>query len=158
MMKQSKSSSSSSSSSLIVDMDFEYADSQSNIAPLNAVLDSRGMEIVPVVEEINRPFSDYLEEEIFNDNPDALPNYLILSAINERNEDEILPAEEIQPQPPVAVGGMHGMSLIAKLGTEWIFKDASVQVVRTLFRPFFLILLFAQTWGSNFLEESVRML
>jgi hypothetical protein len=83
MMKQSKSSSSSSSSSssLIVDMDFEYADSQSNIAPLNAVLDSRGMEIVPVVEEINRPFSDYLEEEIFNDNPDALPNYLILSAI-----------------------------------------------------------------------------
>jgi hypothetical protein len=70
------SSSSSSSSSLVMDMEYESAHSQANQFSFSSVLDSRGMEIVPINEEETRPFEDYLEQEIFNDNPDAPPNIM----------------------------------------------------------------------------------
>jgi hypothetical protein len=88
------------------------------------------------------PFEDYLEQEIFHDNPDAEPNNFILaSAINETNgtNDE----NEIPSQPSRA---MYGSSLLTRIETEWIFKDVERPDETLLQQPFFGAFLF---YGLN---------
>ena len=111
-------------------MEIESAHFQENQFSFSTVLDSRGMAIVPVNEEITRRFEDYLEDEIFHDNPDAPPNNSILtSATNETND-----GDEIQSQPPRV---MYGTSLITQIEAQWIFQDVERPSERLLRQPFF---------------------
>ena len=107
-------------------MEIESAHSQENQFSFSTVLDSRGMAIVPVNEEITRRFEDYLEDEIFHDNPDAQPNNSILTSAND--------GEEIQSQPPRV---MYGTSLITQIEAQWIFQDVERPSERLLQQPFF---------------------
>jgi hypothetical protein len=70
-------------------LDMELESTQANLFSLGPVFDSRGMEIVPIIEELRRPFEDYLDQEIYHDNPEAQPNNFIsasMSTINEIND------------------------------------------------------------------------
>ena len=67
----------------------EYESTQADLFSLGPAYDSRGMEIVPIPQEQRRPFEDYLDQEIFNDNPEAQPDNFIsasMSTINEIND------------------------------------------------------------------------
>ena len=121
---------SSSSSSLVNDMEYECSQSQTNQFSLGAVMDSRGMEIIPVNQENTRVFEEYLNQEIYQDNPDIQPNNFVLpSAMNETNE-----GGEIQSQLSRV---MYGTSLITKQEKEWIFKDAETLNDKLHQQPFF---------------------
>ena len=117
-----------SSSSLGLDMEYESAHSQANQFSFDTVLDSRGMEIVPVNQEETRLFEDYLNQEVYHDNPDIQPNnFIFASAMNETNN-------EIHSQPSHV---MYGISLITKLEAGWIFKDVEKSDEQLLEQPFF---------------------
>jgi len=91
---------SSSSSSLVNDMEYECSQSQTNQFSLGAVMDSRGMEIIPVNQENTRVFEEYLNQEIYQDNPDIQPNNFVLaSAMNEINDGDIIINMKVQSQP-----------------------------------------------------------
>ena len=88
------------------------------------------MEIVPIIEELRRPFEDYLDQEIFNDNPEAQPNHFIsasMSTINEINDRDVN-----QSQARV----MYGTSLVTKPETEWVFKNVNEKSIK---QPFLVL-------------------
>jgi hypothetical protein len=128
-LKKSRGSS-SSSSSLGLDMEYESVHSQANQFSFGTVLDSRGIEIVPVNQEETRLFEDYVNQEVFRDNPDIQPNnFIFASAINETNEE----GDEIQLQPSRV---MYGISLITTLEAEWVFNDVEKPDEKLLEQPF----------------------
>ena len=106
----------------------EYESTQADLFSLGPAYDSRGMEIVPIPQEQRRPFEDYLDQEIFNDDPEAQPDNFIsasMSTINEIND-----RDQNQSQARV----MYGTSLVTKPETEWVFKNVNEKSIK---QPFF---------------------
>ena len=106
----------------------EYESTQADLFSLGPAYDSRGMEIVPIPQEQRRSFEDFLEEEIFNDNPEAQPNNFISASMSTTNE--INDRDQNQSQARV----MYGTSLVTKPETEWVFNNVNEKSIK---QPFF---------------------